>query len=102
MTRAQHCERDLGAATFLMTSGYKLIGLQKASEGFLVFLFEDPADTARQDVQAFRGGAAASADRLLFNLRKLKALLRQQKYEENEKEPIKNESRPQSHQTIPH
>lgn len=94
MAKEQHCERDLGVAAYLMTAGYKLAGLQKINEGFRVFIFEDPAGTALQDAQAFHGGAAASADRLLFNLRKLKALLRQEKHpEEQNKEPIKNESR---------
>jgi len=83
MTKTEFLQRDLGASAFLLTLGYQLVGLQKLSEGFYAFCFEDPLSTGDRDSKAFFEGAPANADKLLHNLRKLKSLLRAEKHQKN-------------------
>lgn len=83
MVKTEYLERDLGCSAYLVTIGYKLLGLEKLDEGFYAFRFDDPLTSADRDSRAFSSGAVASADKLLQNLRKLKSMLRAEKFQKN-------------------
>lgn len=83
MAKTEFLQRDLGCSAYLLTVGYRFIGLQKLPEGFHAFRFEDPISTADRDSKAFFEGTPVNGEKLLHNLRHLKSLLRAEKHQTN-------------------
>jgi hypothetical protein len=69
---ANHTESDIGAAAFLLTRGFKLVGLTRLGPHRYGFCFSDPDNSAAQETRSYFDGATAEAKALLDSLRDLK------------------------------
>lgn len=71
----EHIESDIGVASFLLTRGFKLTGMERLGPNRYGFRFSDPGNTAADQTQSYFSGALAEAKALLDAQRNLKSQL---------------------------